>query len=85
MHFLTNPCRRGFLKTAAASAILLTVIGTLTADDKLPKQILGGNPAITSSGSNRFYDGHGSYAGQSRASGSSTRLYDRQGRCHGAS
>ncbi len=83
MHFLSNPTRPGFLIIAAASAILLTLVGSLCADDKLPKQILGGKPAITSRGTNRFYDGHGSFAGHNSASGYSTRLYDGQGRVTG--
>ena len=64
MHFFPHQTRRGFLKTAIASAILLTFIGSLNADDKSPKQILGGKPAETSSGSNRFYDSKGHFAGQ---------------------
>ena len=38
MTFFTNLTHRGFLKTAAASAILLTLVGSLIADDKSPKQ-----------------------------------------------
>ncbi len=83
MKLFTNPTRRGFLRTAAGSAILLSLVGTLIADHKSPKQILGGKPAITSSGRNRFYDGHGSFTGRSSASGYSTRLYDSQGRFTG--
>ena len=83
MHFLTKLTHRGFLKTAAASAILLTLLGSLIADDKSPKQILRGKPAETSRGSSRFYDGHGRFAGRSSASPSSTRLYDSQGRFTG--
>ena len=63
MNLFSNPHHRGFLMIAAASTILLTLVGSLYADDKSPKQILGGKPAITSSGSNRFYDGHGRFAG----------------------
>ena len=83
MNFFTNPTSCGFLKFAAASAILLTLVSYAIADDKSPKQILGGKPAITSSGSSRYYDGHGCFAGRSSATGSSTRLYDRQGRVTG--
>jgi len=83
MHFFNTPTRRGFLKTAAATAILLTLVGSLIADDKSPNQILGGKPADTSSGSSRSYDGHGRFAGRSSASGSTTRLYDSQGRMVG--
>ena len=79
----TNLTHRGFLKTVFASAILLTLLGSLIADDKSPKQVLGGKPAIAASGSSRFYDGHGRFAGRSSASGSSTRLYDSQGRFTG--
>ena len=84
MHVFNTPTRRGFLKTAAASAILLILVGSVIADDKSPNhQILGGKPADTSSGSSRYYDGHGRCAGRSGASGSTTRLYDNQGRITG--
>jgi hypothetical protein len=83
MQFLANLTHRGFLKTAAASAILLTLCGSLVADDKSPKQILNGKPASTSIGSSRYYDRHGRFAGRSSASGSTTRLYDSRGRSTG--
>jgi YD repeat-containing protein len=83
MHSFTNQTRRGFVEAAAMSAILLTFIGILHADDKSPKQVLAGKPAATSSGSGRYYDGHGAFAGRNSASGSTTRLYDRQGRTTG--
>ena len=38
---------------AASTAILLTLVGSLNADDKSPNQILGGKPTDTSSGSSR--------------------------------
>jgi len=83
MHVLNTPTRRGFLKIAAAAAILLTLVGSLIADVKSPNQMLGGKPADTSSGSSRYYDGHGRFDGHSTASGSTTRLYDSQGRMTG--
>ncbi len=83
MNLFTNPTRPGFLSTVFASTILLALLGSLMADDKSPKQILSGKPAITNSGSSRFYDGHGRFAGHSSASGSTSRLYDSQGRVTG--
>src|SRR5271157_3227909 len=83
MHLFNTPTRRGFLKTAAASAILLALVSSLIADDKSPNQILGGKPADTSSGSSRYYDGHGRFAGRSSACGSTIRLFDSQGRVTG--
>ena len=63
MHFLTNLTHRGFLMTIATSAILLTLCGSLVADDKSPSKIFGGKPASTNTGSSRFHDGHGRFAG----------------------
>jgi hypothetical protein len=70
MHYFTNLTRRGFLKPPALSAILLTLVGSIYADDKSPKQILGGKPAETSNESSRYYDVHGRFAGRSSARGS---------------
>ena len=50
MHFLTNLTHRGFLMTAATSAILLTLCGSLVADDKSPKQ----DPRRQTSGHERW-------------------------------
>jgi hypothetical protein len=83
MHHLTIRSRRGILTTASASAILLTFLGSLHADDKSPRQILNGKPVITSGGSSRFYDGQGRFAGRTSVSGSTIRMYDRHGRATG--
>ena len=72
------------LKQIMMALILLTLVGTLHADDKSPHQILDGKPAASSSGSESYYDGHGSFAGRSSTSGSTTQLYDSQGRLTGA-
>ena len=46
------------------------LVGSIYADDKSPKQILGGKPAETSNESSRYYDVHGRFAGRSSARGS---------------
>ena len=74
---------RSVLMTAVL--ILLALVGTLHAADKSPQQILGGKPAATSSGSSRYYDGHGSFEGRSITGGSTTRLYDSKGSTSGNS
>jgi YD repeat-containing protein len=83
MHFLISPARRGFLNAAVGSAILLTLIGSLSADDQAPRQFLGGKAAVRSRGASRYYDGRGRFAGRSSTSGSTTRLYDSRGRMTG--
>ena len=70
-------------KIVACAAALLFLVGTLNAADKSPQRILGGKPAATSSGSSRYYDGHGSFEGRSITGGSTTRLYDSKGSTSG--
>ena len=61
------------------ATILLALVGSVHAADKSPHQILGGKPAAISSGPGSYYDGSGSFAGRSSASGRSTSLYDSRG------
>ena len=63
--------------------ILLVSVSTLHGGDKSPKQLLGGKPAATNTGSSQFYDGQGRFAGRSSTSGSTTHLYDGRGRAAG--
>ena len=59
--------------------LILASVGILEAADKSPKQILGGNPAVSNTQSGRYYNGQGAFAGFSATSGQTTRLYDGQG------
>ena len=70
--FKTEVFMRAKLMTTVL--ILLSFLVPLHAADKSPSQILGGKPAAPSSGSNNYYDGHGSFAGRSGTSGNTTRL-----------
>jgi YD repeat-containing protein len=75
--------REDMLKQIITALTLLFLTIPLHAADQSPNQILGGKPAAISNGSGSYYDGKGAFAGRSSQSGTSTRLYDSQGRLTG--